>query len=160
MALARGPHGQPLDWNAGRWCTEADPQWLPSLCERGGLADATIRSVFQTSEGELYAVSAYQRIHRFDGSGFTAVRPNLSRDLADVMNAGTPLRDHAGEWWIPGGAGLYRFAAVDTVEHLKRARPKAIYTTQDGLSGDDVFHLFEDSRTDIWIRQIRRPRHW
>ena len=71
-------------------------------------------SVFQTSEGELYAVSAYQRIDRFDGSGFTAVRPNLSRDLADVMNAGTPLRDHAGEWWIRGGAGLYRFARSRT----------------------------------------------
>ena len=122
-----------------------------AYAEGDGLADTTIRSLFQTSEGELYAVSAYQRIHRFDGSGFTAVRPNLSRDLAEVMNAGTPLRDHAGEWWIPGGAGLYRFAAVGTVEQLKGARPKAIYTTRDGLAGDDVFNLFEDSRTDIWI---------
>jgi ligand-binding sensor domain-containing protein len=56
-----------------------------------------------------------------------------------------------GEWWIPGGAGLYRFPKVEHVEQLARVRPKAIYTTRDGLAGDDVFRLFEDSRGDIWI---------
>ncbi len=61
------------------------------------------------------------------------------------------LYDRAGEWWVPGEAGLYRFARTSTIEELARTRPKAIYTTQDGLAGDDILRLFEDSRGDIWI---------
>ena len=119
--------------------------------EADGLADTTIRGVFESRAGDLYVVSSNQRIHRFDGSGFTAVRPNLSEDVAEVVNPGLPLQDRTGEWWIPGGAGLYRFPKVDDVRELGRVRPKAIHTTRDGLAGDDVFTLFEDSRGDIWI---------
>ena len=75
---------------------------------------------------------------------------NLSEDVGAV-NSGVALHDSAGEWWIPGGAGLYRFPRVEKVERLGRIRPKAIYTTRDGLAGDDVNRLFEDSRGDIWI---------
>ena len=118
--------------------------------EADGLADATIRGVFESRAGDLYAVSSNQRIHQFDGRRFTAVRPNLSEDVAVLVNPGFPLRDRTGEWWIPGGAGLYRFPSVD-VRELARVRPKALHTTRDGLAGDDVFTLFEDSRGDIWI---------
>jgi ligand-binding sensor domain-containing protein/anti-sigma regulatory factor (Ser/Thr protein kinase) len=119
--------------------------------EADGLANATIRGVFESRTGDLYVVSANQRIHRFDGSGFTAVRPNLSEDVAEVVNPGMPLRDRTGEWWIPGGAGVYRFPNIDDVQQLARIQPKAIHTTLDGLAGDDVFNQFEDARGDIWI---------
>src|SRR5262245_41702228 len=116
-----------------------------------GLADTVIGAVFDNAEGDLYAVTSNQRTHRFDGIRFIAVRPNLSRDAADPVGPGTALQDHGGEWWIPGGAGLYRFGRVNRLEQLGHTLPKAIYTTRDGLAGDDVFRLFEDSRGDIWI---------
>ena len=119
--------------------------------EADGLANATIRGVFESRAGDLYAVSSNQRIHRFRGNAFTAVRPNLSEDVAELVNPGLPISDRAGEWWIPAGAGLYRFPKVDDLQELGRVRPKAIYTTRDGLAGDDVFALFEDARGDIWI---------
>ncbi len=119
--------------------------------EADGLASATIRGVFESRAGDLFVVSNNQRIHRFDGSGFTAVRPNLSEDVAELVNAALPISDRTGEWWIPGGAGLYRFPKVDDVRELGRVRPKAVHTTRDGLAGDDVFALFEDSRGDMWI---------
>jgi ligand-binding sensor domain-containing protein/signal transduction histidine kinase len=119
--------------------------------EEDGLADASIGDVFEGRDGGLYAVSANQYIHRFDGRRFTATQPNLSRDVSGTNGPGKALQDRSGEWWIPGGAGLYRFPRVSRVEQLQHARPKAIYTTRDGLAGDDVFRLFEDSRGDIWI---------
>ncbi len=119
--------------------------------EADGLADFVVGAVFENNAGEVHVVSNNQRIHRFDRTRFTAVRPNLVRDVADPVNAGTALQDRSGEWWIPGGAGLYRFPAVKRVEELGRIRPKAIYTSRDGLAGDDVFRLFGDSRGDIWI---------
>jgi ligand-binding sensor domain-containing protein/two-component sensor histidine kinase len=118
--------------------------------EADGLADTYIGAVFENRAGDLYTVSN-NRIHRFDGVRFTAVRPNLSKDVAEPVGPGNALQDRHGEWWIPGGAGLYRFPKVGQVDELRRVQPKAIYTTRDGLAGDDVFRLFEDSRGDIWI---------
>jgi len=119
--------------------------------EADGLVDFVVGSVFESPAGEVHVVSNNQRLHRFDRTRFAAVRPNLVQDVADTVNAGTALLDRRGEWWIPGGAGLYRFPAVARIEELGRIRPKAIYTSRDGLAGDDVFRLFEDSRGDIWI---------
>jgi ligand-binding sensor domain-containing protein/two-component sensor histidine kinase len=116
-----------------------------------GLADPAIGTVFESRAGELFVVSSNQRPHQFDGNRFIAVRPNLVADKADPVGPGSLLHDRAGEWWIPGGAGLYRFPRVNHVKELGRIRPKAIYTTRDGLAGNDVFRLFEDSRGDIWI---------
>ena len=53
---------------------------------------------------------------------------------------------------MPTGYGLCRFPRVARVEQLTHTPPKILYTHQRGeLPGDDVFHLFEDSRGDVWI---------
>jgi ligand-binding sensor domain-containing protein/two-component sensor histidine kinase len=119
--------------------------------EADGLRDTLIGAVFEAPAGRLHVVSSTQHVHRLDAGRFVSVRPNLVEDVADPVGPGTALRDRAGEWWMPGGAGLYRFPKVARVEQLARTRPRAIYTSRDGLAGDDVFRLFEDSRGDIWI---------
>ena len=115
--------------------------------EAEGLVGTEFR-IFEDQTGTLYVSGRY--IHRFDGTRFTTVRPNLVRDIAE-HGTYVALRDRRGEWWVAGGAGLYRFPRVDRVEQLSLVRPKAIYTTRDGLAGDDIFTMFEDSRGDLWI---------
>ncbi len=61
------------------------------------------------------------------------------------------FEDHAGEWWVQSAHGLFRFPHVARFEQLQHARPKAVYTTRDGLAGNLIFRIFEDSRGDIWI---------
>ncbi len=61
------------------------------------------------------------------------------------------IEDHNGEWWLATREGLYRFPKVNRLEELGRVRPLAVYTTRDGLAGNDVTRLFEDSRGDVWI---------
>jgi signal transduction histidine kinase/ligand-binding sensor domain-containing protein len=116
-----------------------------------GISESAILAVFENRAGELHVVLPRQLVHRFDGTRFTAVRPSLSADRLDADSLGPAIEDRAGEWWVPGAAGLYRFPAVDALEKLSRTRPKAIYTSRDGLAGEDVFLLLEDSRGDIWI---------
>jgi ligand-binding sensor domain-containing protein/two-component sensor histidine kinase len=116
-----------------------------------GLSNDVVRSVFETEAGVLHVVTRRALIHRFDGARFKAIRPNLSRDGRILETVPPGLFDRAGEWWVPGEAGLYRFARTATLEDLARIRPKAIYTARDGLAGDDIFGLFEDSRGDIWV---------
>ncbi len=63
------------------------------------------------------------------------------------------LQDKSGEWWFATGTGVVRFPNV-SVERLGTTRPRAVYTTRDGLSTNDIFRIFEDSGSGIWISCI------
>ncbi len=124
-----------------------------SYTEADGLGHEFICSIFESPTGEFYTITGERHINRLDGTRFTAVRPNLPRHIsASSWRAyQTIFQDHSGEWWVATPAGLYRFPNVNRIEQLARARPKAVYTTREGLAGDDVALLFEDRRGDIWI---------
>jgi len=120
-----------------------------------GLSNAKVTSVFENQRGELCVTSDLEPfINRFDGQRFTAVRPQVSREIKGFgwgQNQVT-FQDHTGEWWVPTFYGLYRFPRVMSVEQLAHTPPKAFYNQRRGeLPGTDVFRLFEDSDGDIWI---------
>jgi ligand-binding sensor domain-containing protein/two-component sensor histidine kinase len=117
--------------------------------EEDGLRYTRIRSVFEDRQGNLCVLNGASCIHRFDGNRFTGVQ---IKALEPIMGWNqTAFQDHMGDWWVPARVGLYRFANISRLEELSYARPKAIYTTRDGLSDDVVSTLFEDSKGDIWI---------
>lgn len=112
-----------------------------------------IRTVFRGPDGHLYAISRASTIFRLDGERWTAVEPKLppQAGVAGRSRYGAALLDRSGSWWIGTGEGLLRFPAVERLEELAYAEPLAHYTTADGLAGDDIWHLFEDTRGDVWI---------
>lgn len=122
-----------------------------------GLAPEDIRSVAEGHDGELYVVTGVHGrfLHRFDGRRFTSVTPLIpGYDTSKEYFWGwgqIHFQDHAGEWWVGTARGLVRYPRVARSEDLARMRPRAIYTTRDGLNGDHIWRLFEDSRGDIWI---------
>jgi ligand-binding sensor domain-containing protein/two-component sensor histidine kinase len=131
-----------------------------TFSEADGLGSSRIPSIFENRKGELCVVGsspyAGWTINQFDGKSFTAIRPNVPKNII-YFGWGwnqIALQDRMGEWWVPTGFGLYRFPKVSDVAQLAHARPKAVYTTKDGLPTDDIFRLYEDSRGDIWIATI------
>jgi ligand-binding sensor domain-containing protein/anti-sigma regulatory factor (Ser/Thr protein kinase) len=104
----------------------------------------------------LFRESTTASIGRFDGEKFTLFRPAFPREITYFgWGRGSDLlQDSAGEWWIGTGQGLCRFNRADSVSGLAGAAPKAVYTRRDGLAGDEIFSLFEDSRGDLWIGTI------
>jgi ligand-binding sensor domain-containing protein/two-component sensor histidine kinase len=113
-------------------------------------------ALMESRHGEMCALLRPESgvlIAHFDGRRFEPIRPAWPRSITYYGwgHGQIAVQDRAGEWWIATGQGLCRFARVDRVEQLAGARPKAIYTTRDGLPGDKIFHVFEDSRGDIWI---------
>ncbi len=52
---------------------------------------------------------------------------------------------------------MYRFPKVSAVAELGRVAPKAAYTPQSGLAGENVYRAFEDSHGDIWISTAADP---
>src|ERR1035438_7944811 len=112
-------------------------------------------------QGEFCAISRGESgitMARFDGRRFETVRPAWPKDLTYFGwgRGQIAVQDEGGEWWIATGQGLCRFGAAERLDQLAGARPKTIYTTRDGLAGDDIFRVFEDSRCDIWIGTIDR----
>jgi ligand-binding sensor domain-containing protein/signal transduction histidine kinase len=133
-----------------------------SYLEADGLSTIRIASILEDRAGELCVIGSQAGklfINRLSNGRFTDASPNLS----ERINYGwgwnqIAFQDHTGEWWVPTDQGIFRFSQASTVDQLPRIRPKAIYTTNDGLPSNQVFRLYEDARGDIWISTISPNR--
>lgn len=127
--------------------------------EADGLKGLSINSILEDADGRLCVISSnaqMKAIDQFDGHRFNAMPMNEIIHFKQRIDYGwgtnqIAVQDVAGEWWIDTAKGLFRFPGVNGVEQLARVRPKAIYTSRNGLGGDDVFRIFEDSRGDMWV---------
>jgi len=123
---------------------------------RDGLADARVNTLFTGADGSFYARSGDTLdgslfLQRFDGARFTSLRPRLPKGV-NYMGWGerqTVLQSRTGEWWLATGQGLVRYPAVPFAG-LAAAAP-TLFTVRDGLGGNSITRLFEDSRGDLWI---------
>jgi hypothetical protein len=61
------------------------------------------------------------------------------------------FQDREGEWWVLTTVGLYHFSATEDVTALNQGRLLNVYTVREGLKGDQIFHIFEDSKGTLWI---------
>lgn len=134
--------------------------------EAEGIGTLAIAAAFQTRDGNRFAVSNQTRglvIHQFKAGRFSSILPRYPANLRNFgWGWGQIVRvDRAGDWWIATGEGLLRFRNVRSAEELGNSPPANVYTTRDGLAGDDVFRIFEDSRGDIWVSAPGGgPRRW
>lgn len=116
-----------------------------------GLRDTPIDIVSEGREGKLYAASEGFFISQFDGHGFHTIRPQLPANARAQWTSNYAFLDSRNEWWFLTSEGLHRFAAPPNISALAQARPLATYTSRDGLKSNVLFHIFEDSKGDLWI---------
>ncbi len=124
-----------------------------------GLASNFINSIVEDLKGELCVLTKGPNkvyinrifLNRFDGSRFHSVLPNVPSTIKNWGWGNHQFQDSTGEWWVPTGHGLFRFPALANPAELRYARPEVAYGPWNGLAGENVFRLFEDSRGDIWI---------
>ncbi len=125
-------------------------------CFKGRILGDARRTVFDGATFDLLNPehpTAHVRYGCFDGERFDWFVPGGDTNTGWVMERIT-LRARSGEWWIGTGAGLYRFAPVARMADLRTARPLAVYGLKDGLAGDQVFRLFEDSGGNVWVSTV------
>ncbi|HEU4833200.1 MAG TPA: two-component regulator propeller domain-containing protein, partial [Pyrinomonadaceae bacterium] len=134
-----------------------------SYSETDGLEHGRIAALGEDRNGELFVVTGSLRspsfhIHRFDGRRFENFRVNLPAGVVPTWGWNQLfVEDSLRQWWVPATTGLYQFPPVQTLNELARARPAKVYTSQNGLSGNEPFRLYEDSHGDIWISIISGP---
>ncbi|MBI4474506.1 MAG: ATP-binding protein, partial [Acidobacteria bacterium] len=131
---------------------------LISYGEEEGITNPEVIQIYESPDGELYAISSKWSINRFDGARFTTVHPNLPKRIIDSSSGRWPIiQSRNGEWWVSTIEGLYRFPKVKHLEDLAHTPPLAVYTKRDGLPDNNINRLFEDSPGDIWISSYNPP---
>ncbi len=110
----------------------------------------SVTSIFKSGDGSIYLTSSESLLYRFEGDRFEKIIPGGFRSRSWGWNQLDLRSSVAGEWWIPGADGLYRYPPV-AFRALAGSSPKQVYNKRSGLLGDAIFNTFEDSRGDIWI---------
>lgn len=128
---------------------------LGRVCFRGcvtGDSDTNTLNRVGRDPRRVKSDSDQWRLGRFDGGQFSWLKPNALSNFGWVAEQVT-FQARNGEWWIGTSHGLYRFPPVE-FDQLKTARPLAHYITKDGLAAEQVFRIFEDSKSNVWISTI------
>ena len=128
-----------------------------SFGEEDGLALPANGDLFTNRAGELcghFATRNGMLLIRFDGVRFVPLWPELPAAVTRSPGWGPNrvLEDREGHWWIGTERGLFRFARAAAVI------PDRVFTSKDGLAGDHIFSLLEDSRGDLWVALAESPR--
>lgn len=108
-------------------------------------------SINEDTDGTVYFTGRDFYLSRFADGKLVTVRPAVEPNSNYLWTSRFSLRSSDGDWWMLTNRKLYRFAATDDFASLDRSQPKKIYTKADGLPGDAMFQIFEDSRGDIWV---------
>ena len=131
--------------------TRLDRAGMTTYDAADGISDPNPVLINETREGKLYLATSKFLISQFDGTVFHTVHPQVSPDARCAWTANPVFQDSSGEWWVLTNEMLYRFAAAANFESLARQKPLATYTHRDGLKADAIFHMFEDSKHDLWV---------
>lgn len=113
-----------------------------------GLADERVLGLFLDRRNTLHVLTPEWTLNRFDGEKYEPIKVPLPG--SPPMLANQFVADSRGEWWFATSGGLYRYVGVDDTRRLAASRPAAVYRKRDGLAGEEVFSVFEDTKGDVW----------
>jgi signal transduction histidine kinase/ligand-binding sensor domain-containing protein len=87
---------------------------------------------------------------RFDGRRFEWFMPGPPY-LWGWAPEGSVLQTRKYEWWLAGGAALFRYPPMPAFGAVRHTKPIRIFTHKDGLPEVQVWRMMEDSRGDVWF---------
>lgn len=126
---------------------------LSSFRVSDGLADNTIDSIYEASDGTIYVANGVWNVSRFDGRGFTTVRPSLDMDAdrRPIWTSNVSFLDRSGGWWFLTEDKLFYYENVERIEDVKSNAPTAVYESNAEFFNGAFYRLFEDSSANIWL---------
>jgi ligand-binding sensor domain-containing protein/signal transduction histidine kinase len=130
-----------------------------SFQEIDGLSATRIVSIIENRAGELCVLGGVfdtptKPLNVFDGNRFVSYAFGLPQGVGTTWGwYQTVFQDHLGDWWINTARGAYLFPQAAS-SSLPAARPKAIYSTKEGMPTDEIFRQYEDARGDVWFSTL------
>ncbi|HEX2833886.1 MAG TPA: two-component regulator propeller domain-containing protein [Thermoanaerobaculia bacterium] len=113
-----------------------------------GLADDRVKSFFALDDGTI-CTSNIEGLSCFRGD--TLQHAGLWPDSMKYRGWGwgqVAARDTDGSWFVAGGEGLVHWSEMPPRAH---ERPLGIITTEHGLTSDEIFRVWKDSRGTLWV---------
>jgi len=129
-----------LDWHGFTTFNQSD-----------GLRNPATTAIGESPNGTLFVANSEYEIAQYDSQKFRFARPKIPTDAHPMWASNSVFQDSGGEWWLLSSSRLYRFAPAENVLDLNSRLPIASYDDHTGLRGNQVFHIFEDSKTNLWI---------
>jgi signal transduction histidine kinase/ligand-binding sensor domain-containing protein len=110
----------------------------------------------RAGSGGPYVVSQDDWVHRIDGQLVTSARAVLPAGVPrSLWPEGSIRMDSGGDIWFGTSGGLYRFSNIKfSANRPPEVMPTARYTVDDGLAGNHINEIFEDSEGDVWIANV------
>lgn len=128
------------------------PGGVMTYTRADGLRNDRINSIFEPFPGTVCATSGSTR--------FLQCFENGVMRSAEIIPPGfefsgwgwgqVVVHDRSGEWWVATGQGVVRWPVLRSPGEFASAKPLAVYDSRNGLGGDDVFRIWQDSRGDLW----------
>jgi ligand-binding sensor domain-containing protein/two-component sensor histidine kinase len=131
---------------------------ITAFTEADGFKSA--RGIFRNRAGDLFVVGGVDRflINRYDQEQFTPIQLSFPKGTSFSWGWNQlVVEDRAGDWWVATTGGLSRYPKASSFNQRGGTLPKANYTKPDGLAGDTIVRVFEDSRGDIWVGTVDGP---
>jgi signal transduction histidine kinase/ligand-binding sensor domain-containing protein len=120
-----------------------------------GLQQPDVRAVISDRHGRSYVLTDGRWLHRVDEGRLVAVRLVLPAGVRPSIWPGALLIDSSGDVWLGTADGLARYKDVSfSSDRLREFRPSVIYTRADGLAGDHIGAMLEDSRGNLWVGSV------
>jgi signal transduction histidine kinase/ligand-binding sensor domain-containing protein len=120
---------------------------------RDGLRTPYLLALRRDAGGQVYVQTENYWLHRIEAEQLTSVRLRLPAGVRPSIWSGTAiLVDRTGDVWLGTARGLFRYTRPAYArDRVVEVTPASTYTTADGLAGNHVSEIFEDSAGDLWI---------
>ena len=124
---------------AGVWRWRPGP---PQFYAVPGLRDGRMQGMADSEDGTVLIAATGTVMRLADGKAGAVNRfPTARRGFRFLRM----LHDHDGGLWVcPAGRGIV---------HIHQGRTD-VFSESDGLSGDDIYDLFEDREGNIWVATV------
>jgi ligand-binding sensor domain-containing protein/signal transduction histidine kinase len=157
QALAEGVNGDVWVGYDGAGAVRISASGFLTYGEHDGLPPGQIASMTLDHDGRLVVATSLLpglNAYRLENGRFE--HQNLGLDSRFYPASWMPwhqilLSDKRGTWWTASSHGLLQL--MPPRDH-GRARLISSHTVSDGLPADDVAHVFEDSKGNIWFSTL------
>jgi signal transduction histidine kinase/ligand-binding sensor domain-containing protein len=121
-----------------------------------GLKHPTVWGMRRAVDGRVYVIAESQWVHRLEGDHLSAVRLDLAPGARRSIWPATAFAvDRQGDLWLGTSGGLHYYRRPPfTPDKAPSIDATRIYTVADGLAGNHVGDIFEDSHGDLWFSSM------